>query len=165
MRQADLGALDLPVAIKHAAFDFILKPIDPDELIKAIARFRNIKEKESLKTKLDKLACFLEDSHLKFSTHQGFSMINPNEIIYCEANGNYTTIYLNGDRKEVISQQVGHIESRLDNQLFIRINRSLIINIRFIKAFDRKRKVIELKGDKNIELKVSKNGLKKLINM
>jgi len=56
--------------IKLAVFDFILKPVDPDELIKAIARFNNIKDKESLKAKLDKLTCFLEAKHVKFSTQK-----------------------------------------------------------------------------------------------
>ena len=62
-------------AIKHAAFDFILKPVDPDELVKTISRYKNQKEKESLKSKLEKLAAFLKPSHLKFSTKKTSSSL------------------------------------------------------------------------------------------
>jgi len=152
-------------AIKHAAFDFILKPVDPDELTKAIVRFKNIREKESLKEKLEKLTFFLQGSQLKFSTRQGFIMINPDEIIYGRADGNYTNIYLTKNRKEIITQQIGQIEKQLDHQLFIRVNRSHIINVRFINAFNRKNKIIELSGEDSPDIEVSQTGLKKLMKL
>lgn len=152
-------------AIKHAAFDFILKPVDPDELVKAVTRFRNLKEKESLKTKLEKLTCFLQAGHLKFSTLKGFILIDPDEIIFCEANGNYTKIFLANGRKELTTLQIGQIEPQLDNKLFVRISRSHIINIRCLKEFNRKKKVVELKGDGLTELKVSQTGIRKLMNV
>ncbi len=152
-------------AIKHAAFDFILKPIDPDELVKAVGRFRNRKEKESLKEKLDRLTFFLHSNHLKFPTQNGFILLNPKEIIYCEAEGNYTKVFLLDEIKEIVTMQIGHIETELNPQIFIRINRTHIINIHYIKYFDKKKKSVIMRTENLLELKVSKTGIKQLINI
>ncbi len=152
-------------AIKHAAFDFILKPVDPDELFKAVTRFKNLKEKESLKTKLEKLNACLLPSHLKFSTLKGFIMIDPEEIIYCQSDGNYTDLFLTNGRRELITVQIGQIAPQLNEKLFVRISRTHIINIRFVKEFNKKKKVVELKGDRLTEFKVSQSGLKRLLVM
>jgi len=152
-------------AIKHAAFDFILKPVDPDELVKAIARYKNMKEKESLKIKIERLHACLRPRQLKFSTQQGFILIAPDEIILCRAEGNYTELFLTRDRKQIVTLQLGKLESQLDSQLFIRISRFCVLNVRYIKSFDRKRKVVELKDENLTELKISSIGLKKLMKL
>lgn len=152
-------------AIKHDAFDFILKPVDPDELVKAVTRYKNRKEKESLKIKIEKLHACLLPGRLKFSTRQGFVLIDPDEIIFCAAAGNYTDLYLVNGQKETITQQIGHIESQLNSEQFVRISRSHIINVRYIKAFNRKKRIVELKGEHSPELSVSAGGLRKLIGL
>ncbi len=149
-------------AIKHAAFDFILKPVDPDELVKAVSRYKNLIEKESLKVKIEKLHACLLPNRLKFSTQTGFVMINPGEIIYIGAGGNYTDLYLADGQKVTVTQQIGQIEPQLDSHQFVRISRSHIINIRYLKEFNRKKKVVLLKTEEPMELKVSLRGMKRL---
>ncbi len=127
-------------AIKHAAFDFILKPVDPDELIKAIPRYKNMKEKESLKIKIERLHACLQPRQLKFPTQTGFVLIEPGEIIFAQADGNYTVLHLTGGGKEIVSLQIGQIKAMLDSLHFVRSGRSHIINLKRIKAFDRQKK-------------------------
>ncbi len=62
-------------------------------LAKAIARYKNQKEKESLKIKIEKLYACLQPGQLKFSTQKGFILLDPEEIIYCQAEGNYTELF------------------------------------------------------------------------
>lgn len=92
---------------------------------------------------------------------KGFILIDTDDIIYCQADGNYTVMHLNPDRKELITMQIGQIENLLDSKLFVRISRSNIINIHYLKEFNRKKKVVELKIDGSTELNVSQTGMKK----
>ena len=150
-------------AFKVAAFDYLLKPVDPDELKKTILRLHENNTKTKLKEKLDILTRFLNPQKLRFNTWNGFIMVNPRSIIYCEADGNYSYLYLDTGKKEHISQQLGKIEEILNNDNFVRINRSIILNKEFISSFDRKSKIIKLTNVlEEMEFKVNNEVLKLL---
>ncbi|MDZ7742440.1 MAG: LytTR family DNA-binding domain-containing protein [Bacteroidota bacterium] len=151
-------------AFKVAAFDYLLKPVDPDKLSETLKRFREENRKSSLNEKLEVLNGILAPQKLRFNTKGGYIKLNPLNIIYFEADGNYTHVYLNSGRKECVSQQIGKIEDQL-NHGFVRINRSVIINKEFIGSFERKCKKIKLINElEEIEFKVSSN-LKELQNL
>jgi len=152
-------------AIRHAAFDFLTKPIDQDDLSEAIARFKVRREKESLKEKLDLLNSFLSPSQIRFYTQKGFVMIDPHDIIYCLAEGNYTELYLVHGRKIMVTQQIGQIEDQISNKNFVRISRSYLLNIRYMKELNRKKKCIELTDENLLSLPVSRSGIKRLMNI
>lgn len=127
-------------AIKLAAFDYILKPIDPDELHACILRFVAEKGKSNLSQKLEILIKEFDHTlKLKFNIRTGFLMIEPNEILYFMADGSYTDIVLCDEKKETISQSIGRLEEVLPHQFF-RINRSVIINLTFLRKIDRHKK-------------------------
>jgi len=131
-------------AFKVAAFDYILKPIDPDELDRTIKRFEKERRKHDLSEKLDRLSKCLAPDKIRFNTRGGFIVVDPNSIVYCEADGNYTHIYLNSGKKEHISLQIGKIKEQLNNPQFVRINRSVVINMDYISSFDRKARKVKL---------------------
>ena len=134
-------------AIKLAAFDYILKPIDPDELHACITRFLAEKGKTDLNQKLEVLIREFDHTHkLKFNIRTGFLMIEPNEILYFMADGSYTDIVLYDEKKETISQSIGRLEETLPNQFF-RINRSVIINLSYLRKIDRHKKECILTGN------------------
>ena len=136
-------------AIKHAAFDYLLKPINEEELKDTITRFQSSTNKVDIVEKMDVLYKAINGtSRLKFTTRSGFTFINMHEIIYLEAEGNYTSIYLLNGNEETITQSLGQIEEELSANNFFRINRSVIINLKFIARVNRKNKTCHLSAGK-----------------
>ncbi len=154
-------------AIKHAAFDYLLKPIDPDELSLSINRFLSSSKQGSLEEKIDRLLEHVNpNSKIRFNTRQGFTLISPGEIIFCKADWNYTEIYLGQEKKELITLNIGKVEVMFPPDQFLRINRSILINQQFIEKLDRKNRIITLKArDEMFEFKVSGTALKVLKNI
>jgi DNA-binding LytR/AlgR family response regulator len=136
-------------AIKLAALDYILKPIDADELHACIQRFLSEKDKANLNQKLEILIKEFDHTHkLKFNIRTGFLMIEPDEILYFIADGSYTDIVLFDEKTETISQSIGRLEEILPVQFF-RINRSAIINLSYLRKIDRhKKECILTRNDK-----------------
>lgn len=127
-------------AIKLAAFDYILKPIDPDEFKQCIFKFLAEKGKRGMNQKLDNLIREIDHTFkLRFNIRTGYLMIEPNEILYFIADGSYTDIVLLDEKRETISQSIGKLEEILPGQFF-RINRSVIINLSYLRKIDRHKK-------------------------
>ena len=151
-------------AIKHAAFDYLLKPIDPEELTITINRYLNQASSCSMEEKIDKLLEHVNPNHkIRFNTRQGFILVSPAEIIYGEADWNYTRIFLTGDRQETISINIGKVLEKLPSGQFVRISRSHAINPKFLVKVNRKTKIITLKSGEHIfELPVTPKGFREL---
>jgi two-component system, LytTR family, response regulator len=151
-------------AIKNAAFDYLLKPIDPEELTLALNRYLSQTSNYSMEEKIDKLLEHINPNHkIRFNTRQGFILVSPTEIIYCEADWNYTRIFLTGERIETISINIGKVLDLLPADQFIRISRSHAINPRFLVKVNRKTRIITLKsGEEFYELKGTAKGLREL---
>lgn len=147
-------------AVRASAFDYLLKPADPGELVHALDRFRKEKYHKKLEDRVDQLFEHIAAGRrLKLNTRTGFLVINPAEIIYCEADGNYTEIVLANQRKEVISSNLGNVEKELSGDGFFRISRSSLINLRYLTHVDNKKGICRLRGDGIIELKVARKRL------
>lgn len=132
-------------AVKHAAFDYLLKPINEEELRDAITRFQSEKTKTDLSAKIEALYNTLNDcSRLRYNTRNGFIFINIHEIIYLEADGNYSTIFLLNGKTETITQSLGQIEEELPAKEFFRVNRSIIINLKFLTRVHRRNKICHI---------------------
>jgi DNA-binding LytR/AlgR family response regulator len=132
-------------AIRQAAFDYILKPVNRDELKEVVLRFINSQQYIKLEEKLDHLYAHITYPHkLRFNTRTGFIMIDPSDIIYCKAEGNYTEIYTQTGKRELITQNLGYLEQSLSPTLFYRISRFNIVNLNFISRIDRKTKSCEI---------------------
>ena len=86
-------------ALRHGAIDYLIKPIDRDELKVAIIRYTQSAKKD-FATKMDQLLQKLNNIKVRFNNRTGYILIDPEDIMYCEAAGNYTIIYL--DRKSVV---------------------------------------------------------------
>ena len=146
-------------AIKHAAFDYLLKPIDLDELALTINRFLSSSLQCGIEEKIDRLLAHVNPKNkLRFNTRQGFILISPNDIIYCQADWNYTEVYLGKEKKEVVTLNIGKVGEMLPSDQFFRINRSVMVNINFLEKLSRKNRMLTLtySGDAFI-FKVSKS--------
>jgi two-component system LytT family response regulator len=136
-------------AIRYAAFDYLLKPIDIEELKAAISK---IKKEQSIDT--EKKLSVLEQNFqhktplkkLAIHTLEGLLFFDIQDIIQLEASSNYTTIYFNNLPKLIASKTLKDFEELLPDDLFFRSHHSHIINLNYIKRY--------IKGDGGkIELK------------
>jgi two-component system LytT family response regulator len=136
-------------AFKHAAFDYLLKPINEEELRDTIIRYQSSINNVDFVEKMDILYKAINGtSRLRFTTRSGFTFINMHEIVYLEAEGNYTSIYLLNGKEETITQSLGQIEEELSANNFFRINRSVIINLKFIARVNKRNKTCHISAGK-----------------
>ncbi len=127
-------------AIRNSVFDYILKPVQKRELIHSIERFR-AKNSGPHPDDLSRLIEALKRNssvRIKFNTRSGYILIDPLEVVYCEADGNYTHIQLINGNKELTTQNLGSIEELLSECSFFRVSRSYLVNLKFLVRVERK---------------------------
>ena len=152
-------------AVKHAAFDYLLKPINEEELQETITRFMATKPKTGIGDKIDNLLVVINDNFRKkrFNTRSGFVMLNLSDILYVDADGNYSKIYLSNNTQEIVTQSLGQMEEELPPTNFFRINRSIIINIKYLTRVNRRNRTCVISfGEKNIEFPIPAEQIKLL---
>jgi len=138
-------------AIRNSVFDYIMKPVMQDELFSAITRFSERKNNGEA-TDLSKLVEILKEQgtgKVKLNTRSGYILIQPLEVVYCEADGNYTHIQLSGGNREITTQNLGSIEGLLKPGAFFRVSRSYLVNLKYLARVDRKNSlcILEYNGD------------------
>jgi len=150
-------------AIKAGAFDYLLKPVDPDELSLAVEKVQTDMELHSLEHRINSLEKVIHNHRkLRFNTRSGYILIHPDEIFYIEADANYSEIYLSKEKREVVSMNLGAVEDMLPNQ-FIRISRSLIINSQYMTKLSGVNKRCTLKkGETELEFSIPDKQLPEL---
>lgn len=148
-------------AIRSAAFDFLVKPVKPDELHNAITRFRTEQPQHDLHHKVDQLLHTLEkNKKLQFNTRTGFVLLNSSDIIYCASDRNYSIIYYGDQKKEVVTCNLANLTDLLPKETFRRISRFAIINTDYLAKVDRKRRICILtRNGVNYELDVSRESI------
>ena len=127
-------------AIRHAAFDYILKPINPGELFEALNRFKNRRRSEPMQDiyQLIEILKQAKPGKIKLNTRSGFILIDPTDVFYCKAEGNYTQVQLINRKSEFTTQNMGSIESLLQDESFFRVSRSYLVNLKYLVRVDRK---------------------------
>lgn len=146
-------------AVRTEAVDFLLKPIDSAELSDAIGRLEQLEQKESFENKLSRALDKINElegrqKRIKLSYEGKLIFFDPDDILYCKGEGNYSYVYLENDEKLLFSFQLKLLEELLPAQYFFRIHNSYIVNLSKIKSFHKNDRVIELKNKQ--QLPVSK---------
>jgi len=113
-------------AFRYSAVDYLLKPVSPDELIAAVSKIFHDEEIEQAKSR----------KVLPVSTSDRLELVDLDRIIRLEASGNYSVLYLERGEKIVVSKTLKSIEAKLDSR-FVRTHQSHIVNLDFIKAFNK----------------------------
>lgn len=128
-------------AFKESAIDYLLKPVDTDDLIKSVAKIKTNKTNNLLGKELIKIfeSIAPKPSFNKISLILSGKTIfvNPNEILYCKSDGNYTEVYFISGKKEVLSKKIKDVETMINNTLFFRVHNSYLVNINHVKEFVR----------------------------
>jgi two-component system, LytTR family, response regulator len=128
-------------AFQVSAVDYLLKPIQMDQLKHAVDKAEKLRGGNKTAEKIDVLKANMEDQHLRkiaVPTSQGLIFLQLEEIVYFEADGSYTHIFLKDGTKLLISKKIKEFESILQtDSRFYRTHRSFIVNIEFIKQYIR----------------------------
>ncbi len=112
-------------AIRKSAFDYLLKPVDPDELDAMLLRLKaKVAGKNHVHPKVE--------GKLKISTRHGFTIVNCKQVVYCQAEGNYTYITMEDGSTVFTSMNLGKLEGVLPMTEFIRVQRSVLVNTAFL---------------------------------
>ena len=153
-------------AIKHAAFDFLTKPIDIEKLSDTVNRYIANKDGYNLKQKIKNLETFYHQNRVKLNTQYGFVMVSTDDIIYCKTDKGNCIVYLTSGKTEIVSFDTDLLKQKLDENLFIDINKTTIINLNYLVNFDKNtNKVILSDIIQKYELKANSAGAKKLSSL
>jgi two-component system LytT family response regulator len=140
-------------AIKNSVFDYLLKPLNERELTNTINRLLKKTEKRvrSYNNSNAESKIFLNHfdnlDKILFSTGSGFIMVKPEEIFYILADWNYSEIFFNLEKHELVTNNLGSVEKDLPKGKFYRVNRSIIINLRYLWKVNRKKHQLILQKD------------------
>ncbi|MDI1356411.1 MAG: LytTR family DNA-binding domain-containing protein [bacterium] len=127
-------------AIKYSACDYLLKPIDADELKvaveKVIKKKNAIPNMENLQFLIHQLKRADENfQKITLPTGNAYEIVNVKDIVRCEADGSYTNFYLSDKRKLMISAGLKHYEELLPESDFIRVHHHHLINMNHVVRF------------------------------
>lgn len=138
-------------AIKVGALDYILKPIDEVELIESVNNAITNISKEKYISKLIEIASDhykgVEKKRIILKTLESIFVLNEDDIIYCNSEGNYSTIYTTNMNKIVVSKSMKKIEELLSKKIFIRCHQSYLVNKSHILRYDKQGKLIVSSND------------------
>src|SRR5690606_13787652 len=130
-------------AFRFSALDFLLKPVDPEDLQKVIEKIRKTVQKKDSFSHIDLL---LENIRKKvdnfkriaLSTTDGIHLFDVSDIIRCESTDNYTTFHIKNSKPILISKTLKEYEELLAEQGFERIHQSHLINLAYLKSYIKK---------------------------
>ncbi|RKO72205.1 DNA-binding response regulator [Sphingobacterium puteale] len=146
-------------ALRANALDFLLKPVDPEELSCAV---RKLKYKILNKRKLASSLTHRGTDHMKISlpTIEGIYFVKKSDIIKVEAMSNYSVFYQVNGTKIIVSKTLKEYEPLLEMDSFIRVNRSVIVNLDYVLRYKKgDGGTLELEDGSEIEVSSSKKSL------
>lgn len=121
-------------AFKVSAIDYLLKPVDLNDLIQAIRKVEERQESTSL-SDLVKLVKSPKNAKIMVSSAEEVRLVNTAEIICIKADRNYSELVLESGDKITTTQNLSKLESRLDQPQFLRVHKSYIVNFDFVEIF------------------------------
>lgn len=128
-------------AIRFSAIDYLLKPVEKNELIEAVGRVKikiaNSENHSPVEAFLHNIQAAQSQQEMQLCVPgiKGFQIIKIKDIIYCEAENTYTTIFLNNSQKLLASRPLIDYESLLQDASFVRIHKSYLINMQHLKEY------------------------------
>ena len=141
-------------AFKFSAVDYLLKPIDPDELMDAVSR---VEDQDKPAERIDLLKeNFSQPKRIALNTLEKIHIVNVEEILRCESNINYTMFYFTDGTKLLVTKTLKEFDKLLSDHDFIRVHQSHLINTRFIKEFTKSDGYIIMKDGTKVPVSTRK---------
>ena len=130
-------------AIRFAAVDYLSKPVEEEQLVKAVAsaskRIQEKTGKQQVETLLHNMRrnTDMQEMQLCIPSLRGFQVVMIHDILYCEAENTYTNIFLKDGKKILASRPLLDYETLLQDNLFFRVHKSFLINLKHVKEYQK----------------------------
>ena len=153
-------------AFKVNAVDYLLKPIDKDELVAAVQKAESAPVGGR---PYDNLKRFFQQGgdssgRISLSTFEGLEIIEVNDIIRCQSDSNYSEIMLDGGRKIIVSRTLKEVEEMLRDYPFFRVHHSHLVNLRHVRKYLRGDGGLVVMSDQS-QVNVARSRKDRLINI
>ena len=128
-------------AFRYAAVDYLLKPVDIEQLKEAVARAakRQVESPESLQLLKESLARpDVLPKRISLHSQEKIVMVDIDNIVRCEADGNNTRFILSNGEKIFVTRTLKHFEQLLEGHDFIRVHQSHLVNFRYVRGLEKK---------------------------
>jgi two-component system LytT family response regulator len=141
-------------ALKNEAIDYLLKPIDTDDLQETIVKIKKFNSRNFTADKLEKILLNFNsksvNKKIMLNTDGKLIFLESDDILYAESDGNYSTIFLSDGHKIVLTKKLKEVNTILPSDSFFRIHNSYIINLNKIKEFLKTDGYVVLKSNHKI---------------
>lgn len=129
-------------AIKYSALDYLLKPINYIDLKDVLKRLDEKKDKLTPNTQIEAFLSNMNANSAEFNkialpTMEGYELERVNNIVYCQAEENYTRIVTNRNEAILVAKTLKNIENLLPEKMFFRIHKSYLVNLNYIKSYSK----------------------------
>lgn len=129
-------------AFRCSALDFLLKPIDPEDLMNSVAKAKGLKDEIDLHTRIAVLESYLggQDkpaAKIVLSDSESMHLVDVNDIVWCAAEGSYTRFVLLDNEEILVSKNLKSYEEYMNESRFVRTHHSYLVNVHHIKRFER----------------------------
>lgn len=124
-------------AIKVSAIDYLLKPVDKDELLTAMNKVKRPKKGELLESKLQLLLNNLNtnDDKINITADGKVYLLDREDVIMLKSDKSYTTVYLNTGQEILVSKTLKEVEKKFIFSQFYRVHNSYLINLNHVKEY------------------------------
>lgn len=143
-------------AFQVSAIDYLLKPLQIPQVIKAIEKARKNKSNKSPRENVEVFKINQKEAHFKkiaLTVADSLVFVEPDDIVLLVADGSYTTIYLrSAPFKVVVSRNLTHFEQLLTHKQFFRAHRSNLVNVNHIKEFIRSENLLHLNNGEKVSI-------------
>lgn len=126
-------------AIRFSALDYLLKPIDPEELVRAVNKATGVilrkQENKRMQNLLENTRILDRQKKIALSVADKIEFVEVGSIVRCESESNYTTFYLKSGEKLIVSKTLKEFDDLLTPYNFLRVHQSHLVNLDEIKSF------------------------------
>jgi len=149
-------------AFRYAALDYLLKPVDYKQFGEAVQRFKkkdNHYSKLKISTYLSNMTHDLElNKKILLPAKNGYNVVKINSILYCKADVNYSVVFTLDGKSYTLATTLKNLEERLPENIFFRTHKSFLVNLNYIKKYDKGKNIVILENDKIVEVAVRRAG-------
>lgn len=131
-------------AFRFSAIDYLLKPVNQEDLVEAVGKLSLKKPADELSRKLETLLDNMEQlkqytppKKIIVPTIKGFELLPVIDIIRCQSDINYTTIFMKDRQKLVVAKTLKEFEDMLEEYNFFRVHNSHLINLAYVKSYNK----------------------------
>ncbi len=146
-------------AFRVSAIDYLLKPINKNELKNAVAKVEKRHTHAVSKEQLEVLLNNIQSPLLQivtFSTMEGLEFVQIDDIIFCRSDGNYTHVHIKGNRHLVVSKTLREVEEMLPPERFCRTHHSYLANLSHVVKYISREGILQMSNGEQVSVSRSR---------